>query len=54
MLVYAHKDFVEGHEMKCLGSKLPINLNFSLNWSFNVLGLVAVLSHVRVASLFAW
>lgn len=47
--VYAHKDFVEGNKTMC--SKSPLNLNFLLNWGFNVLGLVALLSHVRVASL---
>lgn len=47
--LYAHKDFVGGNETKCLCSKLPINLNFLLNWGFDVLGLAALPSHVRVS-----
>lgn len=52
--VYVHKDFGEGNKTECLCSKLPINLNFLLKWGFNVPGLVALLSHVRVASLLTW
>lgn len=52
--VCTQRDFVEGNETKCLCSKLPINLNFLLNWGLNVPGLVALLSHIRVASLLTW
>lgn len=47
------RDVVESNETECLCSKLPINLNFMLNWTFNVLGLVSLVSRVRLVALLA-